>query len=243
MSQELAIIEEWKVPALNLSSTDAMEELGGLTITFDRIRIPSGGGTAWEVPDSDNVSMQQEIVGVIVHHHAARAYWMQAYKGGGQQPDCSSLDGVTGIATNTELEWYGTLRECATCPMNTWGSADGGRGKACRELHRLYILREGDVFPVLITLPPTSLKVFAGYIARRILPLGVRLRHVVTVIGLAKAKNAQGIAYSQATFRPKGILSVSARNVIDQYAEQLRAVTAHAPVSGEDYVAEAAPDL
>ncbi len=50
------------------------------------------------------------------------------------------------------------LRECATCPMNKWGSAgDGRKGKACREKRLLLVLRDGEAIPVVVVAPPTSI--------------------------------------------------------------------------------------
>lgn len=47
---------------------DATEDLAGLDLTFDRIKIPAGGSTAFEIPDGDSeeVNMVKEIVGVIL---------------------------------------------------------------------------------------------------------------------------------------------------------------------------------
>lgn len=50
---------------------DATEDLAGLDLTFDRIKIPAGGSTAFEIPDGDSeeVNMVKGIVGVILLHH------------------------------------------------------------------------------------------------------------------------------------------------------------------------------
>lgn len=78
----------------------------------------------------------------------------------------------------------GTAKEgpCSECPMNVFGSADTGRGKACRNTRRLGIIPAGSFGPgdkfKLITeleyyeksevgffkLPVTSVKGFAGYV-------------------------------------------------------------------------------
>lgn len=65
---------------------DTTEDLAGLDLdlTFDRIKIPAGGSTAFEIPDGDSeeVNMVKEIVGVILLHHPAYAYYKDKYNGG-----------------------------------------------------------------------------------------------------------------------------------------------------------------
>lgn len=71
--------------------------------------------------------------------------------------------------------------ECASCPMNEWGSADKGRGKACRNTRRLGLLPAGtfknnrfEAFDDLehfkstpvgfMKLPVTSVKGYANFV-------------------------------------------------------------------------------
>jgi len=37
--------------------------------------------------------------------------------------------------------------ECADCPFNQWGSADTGRGKACKDVRRLFLVPAGAIDP------------------------------------------------------------------------------------------------
>lgn len=59
---------------------------------------------------------------------------------------------------------------CAGCPMNQFGSADTGRGKACKNIRRLALLPEdalediGAAEPAYLKVPVTSIKEWAGYI-------------------------------------------------------------------------------
>ena len=47
------------------------EELDGLTPAFERIKIPAGGGLAYEVPgdDPDSPDSVKEFKAVILYHH------------------------------------------------------------------------------------------------------------------------------------------------------------------------------
>ena len=72
--------------------------MDGLGFTFERIKIPSGGGLAFELPgeDDDEPDLVKEIEGVIVFHHPVNAYWAEAYTGQNNPPDCASTDGRYG---------------------------------------------------------------------------------------------------------------------------------------------------
>ena len=60
------------------------EEMDGLgTVPFDRVKIPSGGGIAFELPgeDEDDAESATELVGVILFHHPVNAYWKEKFAG------------------------------------------------------------------------------------------------------------------------------------------------------------------
>ena len=180
--------------------TEAIEEeLDGLgMLSFDRVKIPAGGGIAFELPgeDEDSPESSPAIVGVILDHHAVNVYWKDKFSGGNMQPDCSSADGKTGVERET-----GRTRDCATCPFNQFGSdPSNGKGKACKNAHRLYILQDGSPVPIVLALPPSSLKSLRDYIGKKILLKGLRSYEAITKITLKKEANADGIVYSRAVF-------------------------------------------
>ena len=129
----------------NLDET-MTEELDGLSLAFDRIRIPSGGSTVFELPgeDADEPETIKEFTGVILYHHPVFAYYKEKYTGGNTPPDCGSFDGVTGEGDPGGL--------CSKCRLNQFGTGENG-SKACQNRRRLYILREGEVFPLVLSLP------------------------------------------------------------------------------------------
>lgn len=208
MSENTAIAkkENFNLMPMDTSIASAIsEELDGLgEITFDFIKIPSGGGLAFEVPgdDQDNPDLEKELVGVIVDHHPVNCYWRDSYSGENTAPDCASIDGHTGIVKET-----GEACDCKTCPYNQYGSDENGIGKACKNTHRIYLLRAGEMLPYIISLPPTSLKNFKQYLSKSILLKGKRSQDVITKITLQKDKNAAGITYSKASFSRCGVLS------------------------------------
>jgi hypothetical protein len=74
--------------------------------------------------------------------------------------------------------------DCKTCPMNEFGSADVGKGKACKNLRRLGLITQGDIENAtdadhaFIKVPVTSVKGWAGHVRQvaevlKMPPLGV----------------------------------------------------------------------
>ena len=171
---------------------DAAEECQGLDFSFDRVKLPAGGGTAFEIPgaDGEESEMTKELVGVIAYNHPAYALYYDKYSGGNNPPDCSSFNGVTGNGKPGG--------NCASCPYNRFGSGEG-QSKLCKNKRMLYIQRENEIFPLTLSLPTGSLKSFTNYVKSQ-LSRGRKLSQVVTKITLKKASNASGIAFSQAIF-------------------------------------------
>lgn len=237
-STAVTVVEKFQVPALSGNIVEAFgEEMDGLSIDFDRVKIPSGGGLAFELPgeDDDDYKTEKTITGIIVYHHPTNAYWADSYSGANNPPDCSSIDGKTGIVTAT-----GEKVQCASCRYNQWGSEtrpDGsaGRGKACKNMRRLYILRDGEMFPLLLTLPPTSLKNFGNFVAKRVLGRGLRTIDVLTEVSLKKATSGDGISYSQARFRVVGRVPEDRAAELKAYADSIRAVSRNLAVGADDF--------
>jgi len=178
------------------------EEMVGMDVTFDRIKIPAAGGTVFEVPGDapGETDAVKEFSGVILYHHPLYSYYRERFAGGNAAPDCGSYDGVAGVGIPGG--------PCAQCPLNQFGSGENG-GKACKNKRRIYILREGELIPLLLTLPTGSMKEFSVYI-KRLLAKGRKSSAVVTRFSLKKVTNAGGIAYSQAQFTI--VLKVGNRN-------------------------------
>lgn len=227
---------EYELPAaLDPEVMAAMkEEMDGLTMRFERVKIPSAGGIAWEIPgdDPDNPDVVKTITGVIVDHHPLNRRYVGEFNPD-RRPVCASGDGKNG------LDDQGVAHTCATCQFNQWGSGtdqDGNptRGKACSNIHRLYILREGDAFPLQIDVPPTSLGNLSTYISHRLLSRGLLPGAVVTEMSLRKDENAAGIEYSQVMLSLVGPLSTEKAQQMIAYGKSLRPVTRSSAVAMAD---------
>lgn len=203
------------------------EELDGMgQVPFDAVKIPSGGGLAFELSgdDPDNPETVQTLTGVIVHHHPVNVYWERDFDGAGGLPDCSSPDGHHGFNAKT-----GEVLDCASCPYNQFGSGRGN-SKACKNTHRVYLLRENEPLPILLTLPPTSLRAFKDYLAKRLIMKGKRSTDVITSIKLKKEKNADGITYSACTFSKAGDLTSDQIAAVKPVAAWVKGISARVPV-------------
>lgn len=219
---------EFLFPVVDMGEGDLADEMDGIYLTFDRVKIPSGGGLAFEVPgdDPDNPELVKELVGVIIDHYPVQTYWRSKFSGENTPPDCYSNDGKIGIGDPGG--------SCKNCPLNQWGSAEGGVGKACTSKRKIFILREGDGLPIQLTLPPTSLKNFNEYVAKRIVAKGRRTWGVVTRITLKRVKNASGIDYSEAQFAVVRDLNDGEKVKSKVYASEMKQFTRQASVM-DDY--------
>ncbi len=203
------------------------EDLAGLELTFDRIKIPAGGSTAFEIPDGDgdDTTMVKDITGVILLHHPAYAYYTEKYAGGSNPPDCGSFDGVAGVGNPGG--------SCSKCMYNQFGSGDG-QSKACKNRRMIYILMEGEIFPMVLSLPTGSLKEFTKYLKRQ-LSKGRKLNQIVTKISLKKATSGSGIAFSQAVFAFDRVLRPEEKTAITAVTESVKAYAAN--LTSADFVA------
>lgn len=190
------------------------EELAGLGGGFERIKIPSGGSTVFEMPgdDPNEPDAVKDFSAVILYHHPVHAFYMDKYTGGSNPPDCGSYDGIKGEGNPGG--------NCLDCAYNKFGSGENG-SKACKNRRRIYVLREGEIFPLVLALPTGSLKEFTRYI-KRLLSKGMTSNAVVTRFGLKKATNAGGIAFSQATFAAERALNPEEYTLISSLSEEVK---------------------
>jgi hypothetical protein len=208
-------------------------ELDGLDLGFEKIKIPSAGSTVFEVPGEDpgEPESAREFSAVILCHHPLFAYYKSKYAGASNPPDCGSFDGETG-----EGDPGG---ECRACPNNRFGSGENG-AKACKNRRRIYLLREGEIFPLLLSLPTGSLKEFTRYL-KRLLAKGQKSSGVVTRFSLRKATNQGGVTYSQAQFSIGRLLTDKERPLIEKLSEEVKAYSKSAAFGLDRAAEDSAP--
>lgn len=209
---------EYAVESSNLAESLG-EEMQGLNITFDRIKVPSGGGLAYEVPgdNPEEPELEKEFEAVILYHHPMLSYYKEKYNGANEAPNCSSIDGITGVDRDT-----GEMKSCKDCPFNEFGSGENG-GKACKVKRRIFLLRKGEALPVVFALPTTSVGDFSKYIMR-IVSKGRKSNQVVTKFSLKKVQNSGGITYSKVVVSQVRELNDIEQKSIDSLSAQVKAI-------------------
>ena len=163
-----------------------------------RIKIPSGGGKALEVPGVGGTEFAEEIECIILYRRSDKnkVYWSSS-EPSNNPPDCYSDNGLAGFGVPG-----GT---CRMCEFDKFGSASNAMGdplpgKACKDIQLIFPLLPKDQMPCALSLPPTSLRSFSSYCSL-LTKSGLPYYSVITTIGLKECKSQSGITYSQATFK------------------------------------------
>lgn len=181
------------------TSEELADDYDGLQLSFQRIKIPAGGALQFEIPgdDPENPDYAKTIEGVILYAHQACIYWPEGSEYDDSiTPLCSSVDGKTGFGTPGGA--------CAVCELNQYGTAtdskgNPAKGKACKNMRHLYILRNGEYMPILLALPPTSLRPYSDFINACFVTRRRPTYASIVQIGLKKVEGAN--TYSVATFK------------------------------------------
>ena len=153
---------------------------------------------------------------------------------GSKAPACSSMDGKTGLNADT-----GEVCNCDTCPYNQYGTGidDKGRqakGKACKNMRRVYLLMSGDPNLYLLTIPPTSIRAVNRQLTR-ILSGGTPYVGMVMRFTLERVKNSGGIVYSKVQVQTAGRLPAAAIAQIRQMRAEIKKQHQSMAITLDDY--------
>lgn len=217
---------------------DLLDDLKGTSVQeLDRVKIPSGGGLFFEVPGIDGPTPQAALRGIILGQRTGRLYWREAIgEGKGTTPPDCSGDGEFGWGQR----WDGDKEEahqCDLCPFSRFGSDEGGRGQSCKQVLLVFLLQPGSLIPLVLSLPPTSIKAAKQYILR-LAGKALKGYAVETEWKLEKAQNADGVAYARAV--PKALRTLAPAEVaqLGSLAAQLKKVFSATKVKAADYAEE-----
>jgi len=140
----------------------------GGQLTFDGAAIPGN-----------------QVAVIVVASAIEKAYYEGRYDPNNPEPPvCYALTQTDPDDLAPDPEKVADLQNdvCETCPHNQWGSADTGRGKACKDVRRLILMpagnieKNGDVKLIddpktfekselgSAKLPPTALNAWAAYV-------------------------------------------------------------------------------
>ena len=250
----LATVDTFKIanryegiePELLAELQDQMEDLDPESgITCRQIKVPSAGGIAYEVQGEDDgdADPMKEVEGVILFTHRLNGYWPNAFGTASNPedkiPTCSSMDGKTGIVQAGSRS--GEVINCETCPYNQYGTGvdDKGnpkKGKACKNMRRIYLMMDGDPNFYLLTVPPTSIKDVNKQLAK-ILASGTPYTSMIVGFTLEKAQNSNGVAYSKVVVKKKGLLPPDAAAQVLQLRNQIKAQYQTMTLTLDEYAA------
>lgn len=140
------------------------ENYGDLEFKFSKIPFPSSNMAAFAIESEDegDPEFTKVLTGVIVYTRPYNCYFPGTYNGESTAPQCASYDGKFGHGSPGG--------DCESCPLNKFGTGGmDGNGKACRNKRLVYFLREGELFPDMIEIPPTSRNRINDYITNSFL--------------------------------------------------------------------------
>lgn len=209
-------------PALSPNSRQAQiiaANLDGEPMTeMDLVRVPtpSGGGTTWNIDANGNVESTDEIVGLLVAIGKRGVLWPKDDPSE-MRPVIVSNDLMVGYRVSDDLgdvdpkalERYriGDRRydwaALSTSPEFGYGSGKSGAGKKVKEARLLAILRQGETWPLIVTVGPGSLKTWTPWQKR----LPAFAWECVIGLKLQKVKSSGGQPYSQIVPRVVGVIS------------------------------------
>lgn len=200
---------------------------------LDRIAVPAGGATVWQVPTAAGPKNVESIEGVIVARKNARAWWEGADPNGAP-PDCAmklDLDqfnergeplyaafGVGRFGPSSSMNPSG---KCNECPQNVWGSGKNGVGKGCKQKVALYIVRPTSMLPCVISAPPTSLRALRRYMIGGLANEGFSFSDVITRFSLTQKVSKAGQKYAEITPLMVAPLSADERAKMRAYRDGL----------------------
>jgi hypothetical protein len=207
-----------------------------------RVKTPLGGATQWSIDVDGNVETTDEIVGLLVGIGKKGILW-PAEDPSESRPVVVSNDLMVGYRVSDDL---GTIdpdaleryrigdrkydwAALANSPEFGYGSSRSGSGKRCKEARVLAILRQGETWPILVTVGPGSL--------RNIIPFLKRLpcfpHEAVVGMKLVRSKGKGGQPYSQIVPRLVGQISEEQGEVARRtYADPIRAMFTAPPIGG-----------
>lgn len=215
---------------------DDLEDAG--SIDCRRIKLPSGKSKAFEIEsdDENDPDMEKEVKGVILFTHKMNSRWEGDMSAENKIPVCSSWDAKQGVNIDD-----GTINSCDTCPYNQF--AEDGSGKACKNMRRIYLMRENDSHLYLLTVPPTSLKNI-GKKLKKLISTGIPYTKMVVSFKLESAVSKSGIDFAKVNVEKVGVLSDEQWKITKQMREtiksQYKTVTIDDDYQGADASSEEA---
>lgn len=221
------------------------ENLQGDNIFLDdlpRIKVPAAGNAVFNI-DGD---FKRELTGIICAFQKRRGYWEEKYDGSNAQPPiCSSADGANGTGYfpsskdeegAIEIEggkWVKQVcQDCSQCPLSKFGP--NGENPACREMYQLFLLCEDGFLPIIINVPPTSLRSFRQY-RTRLAARGQVYYSVVTRVSMKEDVSRNGQKINRLIFEKSGEIPKDQIDKLRAYTSAIKTLITNLEVTQEDF--------
>lgn len=223
------IVKDYRFDSKSLEIIRANVQGDITPFDLDRIKIPSGGGLAWEIPTIGKPQTTQELDGVVIFYKNTRAFWEKEYSGEKNPPDCSSDDAVSGFGSPGG--------KCAMCALSKFGSSTNQKSpdsQACKNVLLLFLMRPGKTLPYVVPCPPSSVSIIKKHFLR-MANEGIPYYQAVQRFELEKDKNNAGIEYSKIKPSVIEVLPESFMSTVKEMQEGFASVFSRTGVSSEDY--------
>lgn len=157
--------------------------------------------------DPDTPAANVELVIISANPNKSRVYYKGGYEeGSANKPDCYSNDNQTPAADAANPQ----SKKCATCPHAQYGSKITDAGKksfACSESMRIAVAPAGQLNdPMLLRVPPTSLKALGKY-GNDLALRGVEPHQVVTKVGFDYTVSHPALTFKAISFVSDSMLA------------------------------------
>lgn len=241
MSTALATIDPKEIACLD-PNNEAMEaykeNCGDEGITeadLVRVKLPSGGGSKWIVPLVTGEDYRDTIDGILVQKARRGVLWAGFDPVKGDPPVLVSRDLMTcrnefnveipadladGIASaRVGEDELGLIYGWHKLPYTKFGTGKDGIGCRAKEQRILFILPIDQIFPLMVTVGPGSIK----EVNKSVKQLSVPYYRAIVSLNLEPATSKGGTEYSRIRFRHVDSLDKEAgKKIYDEYSEVLK---------------------
>lgn len=145
---------------------------------FRPIKIQGGVMTVDDAPVPGNALRCVILAALPENKYFATAY----VSGESRSPDCYAFGDMDATDPEETMKPHEEASDpqadaCASCPMNAWGSAETGRGKACKNTRRLAVITEDAIEDAesiegaevrTLSIPVTSVKNWKAYVRNKL---------------------------------------------------------------------------
>lgn len=197
-----------------LALNDAAEEFASVkfpvvSIKGSRFHVSRDGEKTLIMRPKTNATDPDEpatyIEVTILNIQKAKTFYEDGYvDGAAEKPDCFSNDGITPDSSVAAPQ----CSTCALCAQNAWGSGvndkgEATKGKACSDVQRLAVAGHGLDDPMMLRVPPASLKNLAE-MSKLLSKKNIPINGVVTRVSFDTAASSPVML-----FKPIGFLDAA----------------------------------